>query len=195
MTMFLLKELDSVDLGRFHRLELISIDMEISPRVLLRYCKSLGNLKTLHLSDQVSSSHLRGILEQLPHLQDLSFYIDRSNKWGLFACHRDTRNSLTMIFDFLASERRLEVLRIKGHISARNEAKSLASIKSLKSLDCSFANPEFVIYLTDLLSQEPAHHVATWLGYICDVSGGDSKLQGSALPSHFRLQHRPELRV
>lgn len=152
MTMFLLKELDSVDLGRFHRLELISIDMEISPRVLLRYCKSLGNLKTLHLSDQVSSSHLRGILEQLPHLQDLSFYIDRSNKWGLFACHRDTRNSLTMIFDFLASERRLEVLRIKGHISARNEAKSLASIKSLKSLDCSFANPEFVIYLTDLPS-------------------------------------------
>ncbi|KAH8368575.1 hypothetical protein KR200_001881 [Drosophila serrata] len=123
-----------------------------TPSDILRHCKSLANLRTLHLSDQVSSSNLRDIVKQLPHLKDLSFYIDRSNNWSLFACHRDTRNHLTRILDFLASERKLEILRIKGEINAEHEAKSLANIKSLKSLNCSFASPDLVIYLTELTS-------------------------------------------
>ncbi|XP_017016339.1 uncharacterized protein [Drosophila kikkawai] len=137
----------TIDLSRSYRLNLFW-----TPRDLLRHCRSLCNLRTLHLSDDVSSSNLRDIVKQMPHLKDLSFYIDRSNKWSLFLCHQDTRNHLTRIFDFLASKRRLEVLRIKGEINADNEAKSLANIKTLKSLDCSFANPNFVIYLTELTS-------------------------------------------
>ncbi|XP_020799939.1 uncharacterized protein LOC110177523 isoform X2 [Drosophila serrata] len=137
----------TINLGMFHRREFVS-----TPSDILRHCKSLANLRTLHLSDQVSSSNLRDIVKQLPHLKDLSFYIDRSNNWSLFACHRDTRNHLTRILDFLASERKLEILKIKGEINAEHEAKSLASIKSLRSLNCSFASPDLVIYLTELTS-------------------------------------------
>jgi len=140
--------------GKFHRLEYISIDVEISPKVLLQTCRSLTRLRTLHLSEQVSSSNLKGILEHLPLLQELSFYVDRSNKWGLFACHRYQRKSLESIFEYLARERTLKILRVKGEIVAVPEAEYLANIKSLKSLDCSFTDPELVSYLLALTSLE-----------------------------------------
>ncbi|KAH8364042.1 hypothetical protein KR084_001899, partial [Drosophila pseudotakahashii] len=138
--------------GKFHRLELISIDVEVSPRDLLQYCRSLSRLRTLILSEQVSSCNLREILELLPHLQELSFYVDRSNKSGLLACYRDPRKSLTIVLDYLARERALQVLRIKGPIVAEYEAKSLVNIKSLRALDCSFADPDLVKYLSALTS-------------------------------------------
>ncbi|XP_016974584.2 uncharacterized protein LOC108041232 [Drosophila rhopaloa] len=141
-----------VNFGKFHRLELISIDVKMPPRVLLRYCRSLTKLRTLHLSDQVSSSNLRDIVEHLPALQELSFYIDRSTRSRITACHKKQINSLIMVLDFLASKRTLKVLRIKGHIIAQDEAESLTKIQSLQSLDCSFAYPELVKYLSLLTS-------------------------------------------
>jgi len=128
--------------------------VEISPKVLLQTCRSLTRLRTLHLSEQVSSSNLKDILEHLPLLQELSFYVDRSNKWGLFACHRYQRRSLEGIFEYLARERTLKILRVKGEIVAVPEAEYLANIKSLKSLDCSFTDPELVSYLLALTSLE-----------------------------------------
>nr|XP_016936146.1 uncharacterized protein LOC108014519 isoform X1 [Drosophila suzukii] len=140
--------------GKFYRLEYISIDVEISPKVLLQTCRSLTRLRTLHLSEQVSSSNLKDILEHLPLLQELSFYVDRSNKWDLFACHRYQRKSLEGIFEYLARERTLKILIVKGEIVAVPEAEYLANIKSLKSLDCSFTDPELVSYLLALTSLE-----------------------------------------
>ncbi|XP_016955100.3 uncharacterized protein LOC108027986 [Drosophila biarmipes] len=139
---------------KFHRLEFISIDVKISSKDLLQSCRSLNRLRTLHLSEQVSSSNLRGILKLLPHLQELSFWIDRSHKLELLTCHRDQRRSLTRIFDYLGRERNLKTLRVRGEIVAVGEAEYLANIKSLKSLECSFTDPDLVSHLLALTSLE-----------------------------------------
>ncbi|XP_052845241.1 uncharacterized protein LOC128257958 isoform X1 [Drosophila gunungcola] len=140
------------DFGKLHRLELISIDVNMPPRLLLRYCRYLTNLRTLHLSDKVSSSNLMSIIELLPYLHELSFYIHRFSRSKLLPCYSEQRNSLVTIFDFLAHKRTLNVLRVKGNIIAYDEAESLANINSLKALDCSFANADLVIYLAQLTS-------------------------------------------
>ncbi|XP_039486363.1 uncharacterized protein LOC120448427 isoform X1 [Drosophila santomea] len=143
-------------------------------KILLQNCRSLTALRILHISKEVSSSSLRNILTFLPELQELSFYIDRSTESPLLVCYRNQRTSLTTIFDFLASKQTLRVLRVKGQITANYEAQSLANIKSLRDLDCSFNNPKLVIYLTSLTSLQSLritylHHIdisATYLEVI-----------------------------
>ncbi|XP_017101272.2 uncharacterized protein [Drosophila bipectinata] len=143
-------------LGMFHQLEFISIDVELPSRVLRRYCSSLKNLRTLHLSSEVGSLYLRDILKHLPHLQDLSFQIDRSRTKSHLVCYPkwSPLNSLIEILNFLASERTLEALQIRGSIRAKNEAEALTKIKSLKKLDCHFSSPACVPYLSKLTSLE-----------------------------------------
>ncbi|XP_044570636.1 uncharacterized protein LOC26515081 isoform X2 [Drosophila ananassae] len=121
-------------LGMFHKLEFISIDVELPSRILRRCCASMTNLRTLHLSSEVGSLYLRDVLDHLPHLQDLSFEIDRS--W------RTSRR------------RTLEALKIKGHLIAETEAEALAKITSLKKLDCHFSSPACVQHLRNLTSLE-----------------------------------------
>ncbi|KPU78773.1 uncharacterized protein Dana_GF27672 [Drosophila ananassae] len=120
-------------LGMFHKLEFISIDVELPSRILRRCCASMTNLRTLHLSSEVGSLYLRDVLDHLPHLQDLSFEIDRS--WR-------------------TSRRTLEALKIKGHLIAETEAEALAKITSLKKLDCHFSSPACVQHLRNLTSLE-----------------------------------------
>lgn len=140
----------------FHQLELISIDVQLPSRILRRYCASMTQLRTLHLSSEVGSFYLRDVLDRLPYLQDLSFKIDRSRQTSRLVCYTkwNPRRSLIEIFNFLASGRTLEALKIKGLIIAENEAEALAKITSLKKLDCHFSSPACVLHLRNLTSLE-----------------------------------------
>ncbi|KAH8312914.1 hypothetical protein KR067_001980, partial [Drosophila pandora] len=143
-------------LGMFHKLEFISIDVELPSRILRRCCASMTHLRTLHLSSEVGSLYLRDVLDHLPYLQDLSFKINRSWPTSRLVCYPkwNPRGSLVEIFNFLASRRTLEALKIKGHIIAENEAEALANITSLKKLDCHFLSPYCVCHLSNLTSLE-----------------------------------------
>ncbi|XP_044570637.1 uncharacterized protein LOC26515081 isoform X4 [Drosophila ananassae] len=143
-------------LGMFHKLEFISIDVELPSRILRRCCASMTNLRTLHLSSEVGSLYLRDVLDHLPHLQDLSFEIDRSWRTSRLVCYPkwNPSRSLIEIFNFLASRRTLEALKIKGHLIAETEAEALAKITSLKKLDCHFSSPACVQHLRNLTSLE-----------------------------------------
>ncbi|XP_043649015.1 uncharacterized protein LOC122617283 [Drosophila teissieri] len=172
MTKLLLKAIH--DLPNIRQLHIRILWHENVGKILLRNCRSLTALRILHISREVSSSSLRNILNFLPELQELSFNIDRSTESPLLVCYRNQRTSLTTIFDFLASKQTLRVLRVKGQITANYEAQSLANIKSLRNLDCSFNSPELVIYLTSLTSLQSLritylHHIdisATYLEVI-----------------------------
>ncbi|XP_033242961.1 uncharacterized protein LOC108153745 isoform X2 [Drosophila miranda] len=148
-------KLETTQIRKFEQIEILYIDVKLTARDLLQSCRTMTSLQTLHLTDQVSSARLREVLAHLPYLRDLSFVIDRSDSKHskLYDCCQDASSSLSMLFDFLASQRTtLLSLSVKGQICAVHEAESLASIKSLEVLDCNFSNPDCVLLLAGLSS-------------------------------------------
>ncbi|XP_022221405.2 uncharacterized protein LOC111073414 [Drosophila obscura] len=148
-------KLETRDVRKLEQLEIFSIDVDLTAKGLLHSCRTMTNLRTLRLTDQVSSARLREVLVHLPHIRDLSFCINRcvSKHSKLLDCCRDASSSLSRLFDFLASQRStLVALSVKGPICAVHEAESLVRIKSLKSLDCNFSSPDFVLLLRELPS-------------------------------------------
>ncbi|KAH8307461.1 hypothetical protein KR044_012647, partial [Drosophila immigrans] len=145
-------ECENAVLRPFTQLETLTLNVRLSSRELRKSCESMPNLRALHLKARVNTSSLKHIIKDGPQLEELSF-CPRPKKKMLF-CHQEQGKHQLQIFHAIKDRSSLVSLDYKGVISELKEAEELASIKSLKILNCRFSNPHFVRLLKDLSSLE-----------------------------------------
>lgn len=145
----LFTECRSAALRSFNQLELLSLDVQLSSRDMLKSCQSMIYLRELHLTERVGTSSLKHIIKSCPHLKELSFCIKPQIKARI--CTDIPGGCPAEIFSALADwTKELISLNVKGTISDLNQAEQLASISSLKKLTCGFSNPDCVRVLSQL---------------------------------------------
>ncbi|KRF85110.1 uncharacterized protein Dvir_GJ25761 [Drosophila virilis] len=155
---------ESAALRSFTELEMLSLNVQLSSKDLLKSCQSMRQLRALHLTDRVGNSSLKDIIYHCSNLQELSFYI--KTKKNNINCTTLKGTGATDIFGALAdSAKCLKSLIVHGIICDLNQAKQLAGISTLRILKCSFANADCVLALRNLTLLEELR-----ISFKCDVN-------------------------